>query len=334
MKTKREIAAEKGAAGVIELFRLKFPWQFFLRYFGSESLGISKEEETGGKGDKIIYGWLKEKGKEDMTPIQKGKKNKVALASSGFSKRSVASNNVIGVLEGSDPELKDEYILLTAHFDHVGTGKDGGAAFTEQDSIFNGARDNAMGTVAMLSAAKSLALAPPKRSVIVLAVTGEELGLLGSAYYAEHPLIPLPQTVVNLNTDGAGYSDTDVLSVFGAIRTGSKDLVESGAGQFGLEVVHNPAPEQGLYDRSDNVSFARKGIPAVSISPGFREFNQEIMQHYHQVSDEADSVDFDYLIKYCKAFSHIARLLADSPERASWAEGDKYEKAGLELYRE
>ena len=157
--------------------------------------------------------------------------------------------------------------------------------------------------------------------------------LLGSAYYADHPLIPLEKVIFNFNTDGAGYSETGAVSVFGWDRTGTNEMLEAGVKPFDLEIIPDPAPEQGLFDRSDNVSFARKGVPALTFSPGFREFDAEILQHYHQVTDEADSIDYDYLTKYCKAFAHCCRMIANSPNKPVWAEGDKYEEAGKELYQ-
>ena len=109
-------------------------------------------------------------------------------------------------------------------------------------------------------------------------------------------------------------------------------MIEAGVKPFGFDIIADPAPEQGLFDRSDNVSFARKGVPALTFSPGFKEFDAEILEHYHQVSDEADTIDYDYLTKYCKAFAHSCRVIADSAKKPIWVSGDKYEEAGKELY--
>lgn len=328
MSTKRKLAAERGAVGLVEVYTLSYPWRFFKNYFGRERIEIAEAE----KPDELIYAWIQAADKSGIEQLKARQGLPVQLKSGNSSFRSMASQNVIGIMEGTDPELKDEYILLTAHYDHVGTGSRGGSG--EQDTIFNGARDNGMGVVALLAAAESLAKQPPKRSVIILAVTGEEIGLLGSQYYAEHPLIPLEKTVFNINTDGAGYTVTDGLAVIGWDRTGTNKWVEMGSAKFGLEVITDPAKEQNLFDRSDNVSFARKGIPCVTISPGFKTFNQELMQFYHQVTDEADSVDYSYLEKYAKAFAHTARLIANGEQRPVWVAGDKYEEAGKELYGE
>lgn len=331
MGKKRKLAQDHGAVALIELYRLQFPWSFFRSFFNKENLSIADE---GPEEASILYGWLKEQKNSEMENLQKGKKLKAELSSQGFARRAVPSQNVAGIIRGSDPKLRDEYVVITAHYDHVGTGKNGGGAYSAKDSIFNGSRDNAMGATALLAAARALSEQPPRRSVLVLAVTGEELGLLGSQYYAEHPLIPLEKTIFNLNTDGAGYNDVSYLSAIGFGRTGTDHLIEAGAHLFGLDVFPNPAPEQGLFDRSDNVSFAANGIPAISISPGMTSFDEEIARYYHQVTDNPDTIDYDYLHKYCQAFARIARLIADEEERPRWAEGDKYEEAGKALYGE
>jgi hypothetical protein len=332
MPVKQKMAKEKGAAALIEIYTLNFPWNFFTRYFGGERIGLVSEEDAAAD-QTMVYGWMKNIVKDELfSRMKEGKTVKVRLTSSGVTREDMPSNNVIGVLEGTDPVLKNEYVLLSAHFDHVGVGRQGGGSFTAQDSIFNGARDNAMGTVALLTAARALARERPKRSVIVLAVTAEEIGLLGSSHYADHPLFPLEKTIFNLNTDGGGYNDTGHISVAGFGRTGTDQAIETAAAAAGLGVIADPAPEQGLFDRSDNVSFAKKGIPALTFSPGFTGFDEEIRKYYHQVTDEADAVDMAYLLKYCQAYAHLARLIADETSRPQWKAGDKYEEAGKELY--
>lgn len=330
MKKKRKIAADKGAFALVELYKLSFPWDFFKSYFGKERLDIVQEEEEG-KVD-IPYIWLKEKSEEPSLALKAGKETRFKLKLNGFETKALPSQNVIGVLEGSDPVLKNEYILCTAHYDHVGVGKQGGGAFSPEDSIFNGARDNAIGTVALLSAVKTLSMQKPKRSVIFIAFTGEEMGLLGSGYYADHPLIPLNQTVYNLNTDGAGYDDKTAFSVLGYDRVGTQDQFDVAAEAFGLKVIPDPAPEQNLFDRSDNVNFAAKGIPAPTFSPGTTGFSEEIQRYYHQVGDNPETLDFTYVNKFCQAYAYTARLVANMEKAPQWKTGDKYEKAAKELY--
>jgi len=331
MARKRKMAQENGAVGLIELYRLNIPWQIWVNYFGRES--ISLREGEGASSTDFYYGWIKEDEVGELADAEKnGKAIKARLDAGDAQTVDFTSPNVMGVLEGSDPELKDEYVILTAHFDHVGIGREAGGPYSPEDSIFNGARDNAFGTVALLNAAKCFAQEPPARSIIILAVTGEEIGLLGSRYYAENPIIPLEKTIFNVNTDGAGYNNTQAIAVLGHGRTGIDEEIESGSAAVDLEVVKNPAPEQNLFDRSDNVSFAAKGMPALTISPGFNAFDEEIGKYYHQTADEADSVDMEYFLKYCQAFIQIARKVADKKERPFWVPGDKYEEVGKELY--
>jgi Zn-dependent M28 family amino/carboxypeptidase len=190
-----------------------------------------------------------------------------------------------------------------------------------------------MGTAAILHAAAALSKKKPLRSIIFLAVTGEEVGLLGSKYYAENPVIPLNKVIFNLNTDGAGYNSTKHISVIGWGRTGVDSLISQATRKVGLDVFKNPAAEQNLFDRSDNVSFAAKGVPALTFSPGFDAFDEEIAKYYHQVGDEADSVDKAYLLKFSQSLAYLARLIADNQVLPKWVKGDKYEEAGLKLYR-
>lgn len=329
IQEKAELAAERGAIALFEVYRLPFPFKAFVNYFGGERLSLAPEEEQ--ESSPIPYGFLK--AEDNFIPqLRTTKKPKGSVFSTGMNVEKVTSRNVGGILEGADPELKDEYIILTAHFDHVGVGAQGGGAYSPQDSIFNGARDNAFGTISLLSAAKSFAQVRPKRSVIILAVTGEELGLLGSQYYAKHPLVPMDKVMYNFNTDGAGYTDTSAIAIFGYGRTGVDAQIEEGAAAVGLSVIQNPAPEQGLYDRSDNVSFAKKGVPALTFSPGFTEFNDDMFKYYHQVTDNPNTINYDYLLKYCQSFTYISRLIANMENKPFWVEGDKYEEAGKELY--
>lgn len=240
----------------------------------------------------------------------------------------VQSKNVIGVVEGSDPDLQNEYLLLSAHYDHVGVGP----ATAEGDSIYNGARDNAIGVATIMAAGKYFADHPPKRSIILALWTAEELGLIGSGYFAEHPAVPLEQIVYNLNIDGAGYNDTTKVTVVGLERTDAESIFESSSREFELDVIPSPAPELGLFNRSDNVHFARKGIPAPTFSPGFTAFDEEIQYYYHQPTDEANSLNFGYVTNYTKAYILSAERIANADEAPFWKSGDSYEDAGIQLY--
>lgn len=328
IREKWKMAAEAGAVAIFEMYSLPFPWGSFKGYLGGERMGL----DSGSKTASIPYGFVKVQDDfvDRLTAKKKGLKG--SMASSGMNVERMSSFNVGGVLEGTDPELKDEYMIITAHFDHVGVGKQGGGAFTEQDSIFNGARDNAFGTISLLASARAFAERPTRRPIIILAVTGEEMGLLGSQWYAENPLIPLEKTIFNFNTDGAGYDDITGISLIGANRTGIDPQVEAAASAFGKKVINDPAPEQGLFDRSDNVSFAAKGVPALSFSPGITGFSDELFKYYHQVTDNPETINMAYLKEYCQAFTLAARLIANRATRPYWVDGDKYRKAGDKLY--
>lgn len=329
MSTKKELAKKHGAIALFELYQLPFPWSMFTNYFGGESMRIRKDEEKNE--DEIVYGWFNKTDAISFEMIQSNEKMEASIESNSGTKKLILSSNVIGVLPGTDPKLADEYLLLTAHFDHVGVGEQGGH-YTQKDSIFNGARDNGIGVVALLAAAKSFAQQGTARPIIILAVTGEELGMLGSQYYSDHPLIPLEKTIFNLNTDGAGYTDTTSVAIVGWDRTGTNNYMIEGSAFAGLKVIKDPVPEMQLFDRSDNVSFAKKGMPCISFSPGFLEFSDELMKNYHQVSDDTADLDFEYITKYCQAFTHAARLIANAKQKPQWASGDKYEAISKELY--
>jgi len=322
---KVEFAAKNGAAAFIQLYNLKYPWAAITNFMGGEKLALAPDNASNAD---IPHIWVSN---THLKKFDRESLKTLSLNVSEVSKKTVMSYNVLGVLEGSDPVLKNEYVVLTAHFDHVGTGRKGGRV-TESDTIFNGARDNAFGTTAILSAVKAFTEKPAKRSILFIAYTGEEIGLLGSKYYAEHPLVPLKQCVYSLDCDGAGYNDTTKVTIIGLDRTDAQPQIEAGAKAYGLTAISDPAPEQNLFDRSDNVNLAAKGIPSPDFAPGFTAFDAEINKFYHQVSDSPESVNYNYLLKFCQAYIYSARLIADRPTAPKWKAGDKYEKAFNALY--
>ncbi|MCB0686770.1 MAG: M28 family peptidase [Saprospiraceae bacterium] len=325
---KKKKLKEMGALGLVEIYNGRHPWNLIKRYLGTGRMVVLDQSDdpefptllVNGVSDKVLEN------------IKSSKSLDFSLETDGTRIIETPSPNVVGILEGTDPKLKGEYIALTAHFDHVGTYTSRDRPATQKDSIFNGARDNAFGVSALLAAAQSLGEVPPKRSILFIAFTGEEIGLVGSRYYTDHPTIPLSQIIFNLNTDGAGNSDSTIVSVMGLNRVGAKEEIDKGCEEFGLTTFADPAPEQNLFDRSDNVSFAAKGIPAPTFSPGFKQFDNDILKHYHQPSDEAETIDLNYFYKFCQAYAYTARLIADKSSRPKWSGGDKYESAFLELY--
>ena len=324
---KRERVAARGGVALIELYRSsQAPWSILVRYLNTEQLTLGSNSDTAEA--KLPVLWLNDPKGKNLKTFESGKEQVATLTVAKKENTEIPAKNVVAMVEGTDAQLKNEYIVLSAHYDHIGTG----SSPNPNDSIYNGARDNAIGTTALLSAAQYLGQHPPKRSVLFIALTAEEKGLLGSAWYAEHPLIPLEQTVFNLNTDGAGYDDTTKVTAIGLERTTAEAAITSASEAYGLEATLDPAPEQNLYDRSDNVSFAQKGIPAVNFAPGMTSFSPAIMKNYHQVSDEVATLNFSYVEKYCEAYTLAAAQIANLPDKPFWKEGDKYEQAGKQLY--
>ena len=320
---KAKIAEEHGAVAVVEIFTAQLPWKSLLRFFTSERLQLDMKKDDE-KEAKIPHLWINA-AKGGL--FAKEKLQKLSIKTADKVIANVNSFNVAGILEGTDPKLKNEYIVLSAHFDHIGINHS-----NKTDSISNGARDNAFGVTALLLAAKAFSQVRTKRSILFIGYTGEEIGLLGSKYYVENPLVPLKQCVFNLDCDGAGYDDTTMLTTIGLSRTDAKTELEASAKAFGLKISDDPVPEQNLFERSDNYSFALKGIPALDFAPGFKAFGPEIMKYYHQTVDNPETVDFPYLHKYCQAYVYAARLIANRAVTPKWIAGDKYEKAWNELF--
>jgi Zn-dependent M28 family amino/carboxypeptidase len=145
-------------------------------------------------------------------------------------------------------------------------------------------------------------------------------------------LIPLDQIIFNLNIDNAGYNDTSIITVIGLGRTTGDYMISDAVAEYGLKATADPSPEQGLYDRSDNVNFARRGIPAPSFTLGFTAFDDTINQYYHKAADEVESFDMDYAALYWKSYILSAQKIADSLKKPFWIVGDKYESVGIMLY--
>tara|TARA_R110002124_G_scaffold57700_7_gene161437 strand:+ start:15358 stop:16860 length:1503 start_codon:yes stop_codon:yes gene_type:complete len=324
-REKLAIAKSQGAIGLVEMYNVPTtPWGLLVNYLNKSQLTIDIDPEND---DTLPYLWLKDLKGDIIKTIANGK-NEMEIDIKGKINRKIRGRNVVAVIEGTDPQLKDEYVMLSAHYDHLGIGKPN----AEGDSIYNGARDNAVGTSALLQAANYFGKNPPKRSILLCAWTAEEKGLLGSSYFADNPPLPLKQIVFNLNIDNGGYNDTSLVTVIGMGRSSVDHHISEAAKAYGLKAISDPAPEQGLYDRSDNVSFAKKGIPAPTFSLGFTAFDAEIGKYYHQVTDHVDNFDLDYALKYWKSYILSAESIANDPKKPLWVEGDKYENAAKELY--
>ena len=229
--------------------------------------------------------------------------------------RPVKLRNVVGLLHGSDPALQDSYVLVTAHYDHVGTDPS-----READPIFNGANDDGSGTVSVIELASALSrLNPrPKRSLVFMTVFAEEKGLLGSRYYARHPLFPLEKTVANINlevlgrTDGpeGGYKNKAALTGFEYSNLGE---VFVKAGQLsGVEVYRHPTFSDAFYPRSDNLALAEKGVVAHSLCSGF------LFPDLHAPQDHWDKIDYPNLAKLNRLMTIALWMIAENPAAPAW----------------
>ncbi len=323
-REKRNRAKAGGAVGLVELYNsTQIPWILLVPYLSSDKILIDDDED----GDEFLTLWVNDSNNDRAPNFEQGR---IALKVEGSSTERFVSQNVVGVIEGTDPVLKEEYVMYSAHYDHVGVGVPDELG----DSIYNGARDNAVGTVTVLAMAEHLAKYPTKRSALFVLYTAEEKGLLGSKYFADNPMIPLDDVIYCFNSDGAGYNDTSLATIIGLDRTTAREEMVAACDAYGLKAIEDPAPEQGLFDRSDNVSFAKKGVPAPTFSLGFTAFDEKIQQYYHRPGDEPPTLDYEYLLKFFRAYVLAGRMIGDRAERPFWVEGDKYYEAGIQLYRE
>ncbi len=255
----------------------------------------------------------------------------------------IVSNNVIGIVEGSDPVLKSEAVVFTAHWDHLGVGR-----AVVGDTIYNGAADNATGCGMLLEIARawSAQTPKPKRSAIFLAVTAEEKGLLGSKYYSQYPVVPLGRTAINLNFDmilPLGVPESIVLT--GSERTTAWPRVKAIADQHHLEIETDQRAHLGIFYRSDHFSMARAGVPAFSIAAGMKikgkpaDFARKALQefndkYYHSPQDELrPEWDFSGFVTLAGFAIDLARDLANAEQLPTWNPGDEFrparEKSGV-----
>jgi hypothetical protein len=218
--------------------------------------------------------------------------------------------NVVGMIPGSDPALRHEAVIVGAHYDHVGIGR-----AVAGDSIYNGADDDASGSVAVLEIARALAASAPKRTVVFFFATGEEVGMLGTEWYIRHPVVPLDSTVAGFFVEMIGRPDSLAGGPGRAWLTGfDRSTVGQVLADAGVPLVPDPRPEHNFFERSDNTPFARRGVPAHVIS----SFN--LHADYHRPTDDADRIDYEHMARVIQASIHATRLLADGP-RPRWNPG-------------
>jgi len=245
--------------------------------------------------------------------------------------KDIESYNVVGKITGSDPQLKDEYVVHSAHLDHVGVGEP-----INGDSIYNGAHDNASGVASLLEIARiyNHVKAKPKRSVLLVMVTAEEMGLLGSSYFANNPTVPAANMVANVNTDMPTLI-APLLSVvpLGAQHSSLTTPVAQASAYFGLTVEEDPEPEQNRFIRSDQYSFVVNGVPALHIKYGNKtkdgknNLDETVKKwreiYYHKPQDNPDGIfDYDAAKTYAQLNFLIGYLVAQNPERPTWNKND------------
>lgn len=346
---KFEEAARQGAAGCLiihETVPAGYPW---LVVRNSWSGAILSLEKTGDDYQPDVLGWITreaaikifEASDEDMKNFSQRSRSTdfkpidLGLNASVTVKNEIRrdqSKNVIAKITGT--EKPDEYIIYSAHWDHLGIGNP-----IDGDSIYNGALDNASGTATLLGIAEAMANSDkPKRTVIFLAVTAEEQGLLGSKYYAENPIYPVDKTVANINMDGIrAYGPMKDLTVVGYGQSELEDIAEVYAKQQGRYIIPDPNPGKGYFFRSDHFEFAKVGIPALYASGEYEHMTKGmayvdsltrvyLSEQYHRPQDEYNSATwtFDGMVQDGMLLYNVGWQLANSEEWPKWKEGSEF----------
>ena len=326
IEVKQKLVHERGGIALIERFKQgEIFWDALKRYF---------QKERPDREDVDSFETLLVNDSTAQLPaLLQNKSENASINITGTKIKIIPAKNVMGWVEGTDAKLKNQFIVLTAHYDHLGVAKKPKMEEGKMDSIYNGARDNAIGTTAVIDAARYFAQYTAKRSILFIAYTAEEIGEIGSTYFAAHSTIPLRQLVYNLNIDNASYNDTTIVSVIGLGRTSADEDIKKACSAYGLTAMPDPAPEQNLFDRSDNVNLAIKGVPAPTFSLGIKKFDENITNRYHQLSDEVGNFNLSYGMKYINSFTLAAKYIADNDKQPVWIKGDKYEAAWKQLYK-
>jgi Zn-dependent M28 family amino/carboxypeptidase len=353
---KYEEAARRGAAGVILLHTDQsagYPWSVVRTSNGAWRFDIARDAGDNTPFLKV-RSWVTDEAarkmmrlagqdlddlrakaaSRDFQPVPLNLKARIDLNSEV---KRVQAPNVIGILAGRDPKLRDEYVVYSAHWDHLGVG----APDKTGDTIYNGAVDNASGVASVLAIAEALTKLPPaqrpRRSSLFLFSTAEEQGLLGAEWYSNHPLVPVEKTAANVNLDSMNVLGiTHDFIPLGAERSTLKVVVEAVARERGMRVSPDARPEQGSFYRSDHFPFAKVGVPSISLKEGndyaghskewgeeqFRAYNTA---HYHQPSDEySDSWDFRGMLQEAEIAMTIGRRIADMEQMPRFNPGDEF----------
>jgi len=346
---KHEIAAERGAAGALVIHETGpagYPWEVIGSSPYAESFDLVADDQNMGRA--AIEGWIQrdtaaslfemagldfETAKSqaatvDFQPVELGVTGRTRVRNS---LRTIDSQNVAALIPGAD--APEEVVLYMAHWDHLGRDES-----LEGDQIYNGAADNATGTAGLIELARAFKLGEPRRrSILLLAVTAEEQGLLGSRYYGEYPLYPAAQTVAALNMDVLNqWGRTRDLTIVGMGQSGLDEVALDVAGRLERVLNPDPEPEKGFYYRSDHFSFARVGIPAFYADPGveylekppgygIEKRNEYTANDYHAVTDEVKP-DWDLAgaIDDLTFMYEMGGQLADTDEWPEWSETSEF----------
>jgi len=349
---KYEIASEKGAAAALIVHETEpagYPFEV-VQGWAHENFDIATPGQQAASRV-AVEGWLtldkakavlaasgqdfdalkKAAAGRDFRPVALGSRANLSVTNK---LREVRSRNVVAKLEGSDPKLRSEYVVYTAHWDHLGRDTS-----LKGDQIFNGAADNASGVAALLELARAFTKVspPPRRSMLFLAVTAEEKGLLGAKYYASHPLYPLESTLADINMDVINLwgKTRDVVSL-GLGQTTLDDLVAASAKEQGRTVVPDAEPEKGLFYRSDHFEFVKQGVPALNARGGVdyvgkpadygRKKRAEYTQNdYHKVTDEVKpDWDFSGALEDLRLLTEVGYAVAQGDRFPEWLPGTQF----------
>jgi len=356
---KYEEAARRGAAGVILIHTTDsagYGWNVVRTSNGSWRYEIARTPNdktpflklkawaTNGAAMKMLQAanlnlddLRKEANSRNFKPVATGLKVRLDLNSD---LKHLESPNVVGTVEGSDANLKNEYVVFSAHWDHLGVGEPD----VRGDRIYNGAYDNASGVAAILGIAAVLAKTPlkqrPKRSFLFLFPTAEEQGLLGAEYYSHHPLVPLAKTAADINIDGVNFfGKISNFMPLGAERSTMMTSLAKAAAERNLKITADSKPEQGFFFRSDHFPFAKVGVPSINLQHGdtfivplkgeaAEFFKDYTAKFYHQPSDEyKDWWDMSAMIQEAEFALAVGVNIADAPVMPHYKPGDEFAAA-------
>ncbi|HXU35139.1 MAG TPA: M20/M25/M40 family metallo-hydrolase [Blastocatellia bacterium] len=356
---KYEIAAEKGAAGVLIIHEwddktnsgpAAYPWAVARGMMVVENFDLVAKDNNMSRVN--VEGWItepktreimqaggfnfdelkKQAVRKDFKPVALGAHAKLALDQKI---RRINSTNVVGKLEGSDPKLKDQYVIYTAHWDGYGIG----IPNEKGDKIYNGALDNASGCAGLIEVARAFKASPkpPRRSILFVAVTAEEKGLIGSKYYAENPIYPLNKTVAEINMDGLNqYGPTKDITVVGLGNSTLDDVLQAAAAEHGRVLRPDAEPEKGFYYRSDHFNFAKEGVPALDPGSGIdyigkpagwgmKKRDEYTVHDYHKPSDEIKpDWNMSGAVEDLRLFMTVGYRVANSDKYPEWKPGTEF----------